>query len=389
MNFYNVSITGIGTLSALGTKQNDILKVLHQEKSLPIPTEKKALSQWVQDPRMFQCPDFETPKKFRHLPTPHKMSYYTLKEALEDSGLTKRADFKKLRGCVIWGGSTCDLSGGESYYQKASSQNKKDLLHSNLDHISHFLSLVLRQEYGANLKPHLTVLAACSTSHHAISLGAMLIEQGEVDFVMVGASDAISLTTFSGFNALQNISPERKCKSLDQKRDGLVFGEGSSCWVMEPLSGSSTPNKVYGKISQINFGLESYHMAIPDPTGIGHKRVISKMDLDNIDYVKVHGTATPQNDEIEIRALEESFEKLNLSHKVPLGALKPYIGHTMGACGLIENSLVLKMMEENILLPNLNLTEPIESNIFDLITKNTQKDIRKVLCLSAAGRDPG
>ena len=97
MNFNNVSITGIGTLSALGTKQNDILKVLHQEKSLPIPTEKKALSQWVQDPRMFQCPDFETPKKFRHLPTPHKMSYYTLKEALEDSGLTKRADFKKLR----------------------------------------------------------------------------------------------------------------------------------------------------------------------------------------------------------------------------------------------------------------------------------------------------
>src|SRR5210317_491698 len=125
MNFNNVSITGIGTISALGTELNHINEVLHQKRSLPIPTEKIALKKWAKDPRMFQCPDFEIPKKFRHLPTSHKMSLYTLKQALEDSGLPKRYDFKKLKGCVIWGGPTCVLSGGESYYQKSSSQNKK------------------------------------------------------------------------------------------------------------------------------------------------------------------------------------------------------------------------------------------------------------------------
>jgi 3-oxoacyl-[acyl-carrier-protein] synthase-1 len=50
--------------------------------------------------------------------------------------------------------------------------------------------------------------------------------------------------------------------------------------------------------------------------------------------IKTHGTASLLNDEAESTGMRQVFAELP-----PLCALKPFIGHTFGACGL--NELVL------------------------------------------------
>jgi 3-oxoacyl-[acyl-carrier-protein] synthase I len=60
----------------------------------------------------------------------------------------------------------------------------------------------------------------------------------------------------------------------------------------------------------------------------------AQLNADEIIAVKAHGTASLSNDEAEAAGLRQVFNQLP-----PLCALKPRIGHTLGACGLAELAL--------------------------------------------------
>jgi 3-oxoacyl-[acyl-carrier-protein] synthase-1 len=65
----------------------------------------------------------------------------------------------------------------------------------------------------------------------------------------------------------------------------------------------------------------------------------------DIAAVKVHGTASLSNDESESAGLQQLFAPLP-----PLAALKPFIGHTLGACGLNELVLFCAALEAGFLV---------------------------------------
>jgi len=76
----------------------------------------------------------------------------------------------------------------------------------------------------------------------------------------------------------------------------------------------------------------------------------SNLQADEIDYISAHATATLQGDVEEADAIREIF-----GDRVPVSSLKGHMGHTLGASGAIELIATLKMMEQNIIYPTLNL----------------------------------
>ena len=96
-----------------------------------------------------------------------------------------------------------------------------------------------------------------------------------------------------------------------------------------------------------------------------------------IDYISVHGTATPFNDEMESKALELS----GLS-QVPVNSFKGYWGHTLGAAGIIESIASISSLKNNILFRSAGfetLGVPVALNV---ITANQPAKIN--ICLKTA-----
>src|SRR6185436_17408018 len=64
-----------------------------------------------------------------------------------------------------------------------------------------------------------------------------------------------------------------------------------------------------------------------------------------VDVIKAHGTGTVANDIAEGQALLQVFE----GRVPPLTSLKPYTGHTLGACGVLEAIVALACLKEGFM----------------------------------------
>jgi 3-oxoacyl-[acyl-carrier-protein] synthase II len=76
----------------------------------------------------------------------------------------------------------------------------------------------------------------------------------------------------------------------------------------------------------------------------------AKIAPSDMDLISAHATGTKMGDVIEAQAIHRIYGESAL-----VTALKSYMGHTMGTCGVIETMLVLYMMEQGVVAPTLNL----------------------------------
>jgi 3-oxoacyl-[acyl-carrier-protein] synthase-1 len=138
------------------------------------------------------------------------------------------------------------------------------------------------------------------------------------------------VTGFQSFKALSS----GRCKPFDAARDGLTLGEGAATIILGITNENSLPdNCITVKAGAISN--DASHISGPSRTGEGLYRAIMRtlegVDTANLAFINAHGTATPFNDEMEAIALSRAC----LEH-VPVNSFKGYIGHTLGAAGLIE-----------------------------------------------------
>ncbi|MNT10900.1 3-oxoacyl-[acyl-carrier-protein] synthase 2 [compost metagenome] len=69
-----------------------------------------------------------------------------------------------------------------------------------------------------------------------------------------------------------------------------------------------------------------------------------------IGYVNGHGTATEQGDIAETQATHALF-----GSRMPISSQKSYLGHTLGACGVLESWFSIEMLNRDWYAPTLNL----------------------------------
>lgn len=196
---------------------------------------------------------------------------------------------------------------------------------------------------------HAVVSAACASSAKVFGAAARALRAGLCDAAVVGGVDSLCHTTLQGFRALQLVSPDI-CRPADAARNGLSIGEAGGFALLTRDAGA-------GALALLGFGESSdaHHMSQPRPDAAG--AILSmRLALDSgglapssIDYVNLHGTATPANDAMEDRAVTQM-----LGTAVGCSSTKGWTGHTLGAAGILEAVIALLSVEHGFRPRSLN-----------------------------------
>jgi 3-oxoacyl-[acyl-carrier-protein] synthase-1 len=182
--------------------------------------------------------------------------------------------------------------------------------------------------------PAAVISCACASSAKAFASAARMIAAGACDAAIVGGADSLCLTTLYGFHALELLAPG-PCRPFDAERDGISIGEAAGFVLIERAE------RCRGAAGVLLLGIgessDAYHMSSPHPEGAGARlameRALAAAGLRPaaIDYLNLHGTATPIGDAAEDRAICSLF-----GNRTPCSSTKGQTGHTLGAAGITE-----------------------------------------------------
>ena len=180
--------------------------------------------------------------------------------------------------------------------------------------------------------PAYVISTACSSSAKALASARRLLRMGVCDLVIAGGVDSLCGLTVNGFSALESVS-SKVCQPFSLSRDGINIGEGAALFLL-----SQQQSEV--SLCGVGESSDAHHISAPDPEGKGAIAAMTlalqdaNIDAKAIDYLNLHGTATPQNDKMESLAVAEV-----LGGEVACSSTKPYTGHTLGAAGAIEAAI--------------------------------------------------
>jgi 3-oxoacyl-[acyl-carrier-protein] synthase II len=228
----------------------------------------------------------------------------------------------------------------------------------------------------------LAPMAACATGIWAIAQATFLIQSGQCQQVLTGATEAaITPLTLTGFQKMGAVA-KTGAYPFDLHREGLVLGEGGAMLILESAeSAKQRQAKVYGKILGFGLTTDAYHPNTPEPAGKSATAAIkqclerSHLTPKDIDYIHAHGTATQINDKIESKIIQSLFPQ-----SVPVSSTKGATGHTIGASGALGVAFCLMALQQQILPPCVGLKQPE----FDLnfVSEAHQTKVQRVLCFS-------
>jgi 3-oxoacyl-[acyl-carrier-protein] synthase-1 len=247
------------------------------------------------------------------------------------------------RVAVFLGTSTSGILSTELAYQRRDPETgalpdafRYETVH-NLDATTEFVRLLL-----GLTGPAMTVSTACSSSAKVFCLAERFIRLGLADAAVVGGVDSLCHTTLYGFSSLQLVAPDI-CRPFDTARRGLTIGEAAGFALLERGEGALRLVG-YGETS------DAHHMSTPHPDGDGARRAMldalarARISAGEIDYINLHGTATPANDRAEGRAVHGIF-----GAGTTCSSTKGVTGHTLGAAGITEAAIALISLEEDFL----------------------------------------
>lgn len=217
--------------------------------------------------------------------------------------------------------------------------------------------------------PVMTVSTGCTSGLDAVGYGLQLIEDGQADVVIAGASDApISPITVACFDAIKatstrNADPAHASRPFDRGRDGFVLGEGAAVLVLEELEHALDRGAyVYCEVGGFATFGNAYHMTGLTTEGVEMSRAIdsalrqARLNPEDVDYVNAHGSGTRQNDRHETAAVKRSLGAH--AYATPMSSIKSMIGHSLGAIGSLELVACALAIEHSMVPPTANYDEP-------------------------------
>ncbi|NWF51358.1 MAG: beta-ketoacyl-ACP synthase II, partial [Ignavibacteriaceae bacterium] len=268
------------------------------------------------------------------------------KQAIEDSGLNPDSltEEEKSKIGVLFGSG---IGGIETFYQQ-SIVNYKDgparvspffIPMLIPDIASGYISI----QYGFR-GPNYCIVSACATANNNMIDACLLIRNGLADVIVTGGSEAsVNEIGIAGFNSARalstrNDSPETASRPFDSTRDGFVMGEGGGCLILEEYERANKRGaKIYAELVGVGLSADAYHITAPHPEGTG---AVLSMEMaikdagikpEDIDYINMHGTATPLGDIGETKAVKKVFGEH--AYKMNLSSTKSMTGHLLGAAG--------------------------------------------------------
>ncbi len=213
--------------------------------------------------------------------------------------------------------------------------------------------------------PNYAVVSACASSTNAIIDAFDNIRLGKADIIVTGGSEAvISAAGLGGFNAMKALSernddPKTASRPFDKDRDGFVMGEGSGALILESLEHALARGaKIYCEIAGGGATADAHHITAPHPEGLGAKNVMhvalkdAGMNIEDINYINVHGTSTPLGDIAETKAILNVFG--DHAYNLNISSTKSMTGHCLGAAGALEALACIMAVTKDIIPPTIN-----------------------------------
>lgn len=387
-----VVVTGMGALTPIGNNLEKFWHALKEGKSGAAPITKfdteKFKAKFACELKGYNELDHFDSKEVRKYDKFSQYALVAVEEAVANAGI----DFEVLnkdRIGVIWGSG----NGGIQTFQD---QMKE---YCNGDGTPRFTpyfiprilvdiaSGIISIKYGlrgVNFCP----VSACATSNTAIIEAFNYIKWDKADMIVTGGSEAAineaSIGGFSSAKALstRNDSPETASRPFDISRDGFVMGEGAGALILEEYEHAIKRGAtILGEIVGGGMAADAYHLTGTHPEGAGAVLGMNEalreagISADEIDYINMHATSTPQGDISELIAARTVF---GTNSKVSISATKSMTGHLLGAAGAIEAIACIKALQTGLIPPTIN-TETIEPEFADLfhfpISKASAKEI--------------
>jgi 3-oxoacyl-[acyl-carrier-protein] synthase-1 len=356
-----VVVTGIGIVSCLGNNKEAVLDSLQQGRSGIKHNQSYVdigMRSHISGSVDINAEELIDRKLYRFMGDAAAYAYLSMKEAVEDSGLSEEqvSDFRT--GLVVGSG------GGSSEQQLESTDimREKGLRRVGPYRITRTMSSTVSACLATPFKikgVNYTISSACATSAHCIGHAAELIQLGKQDVVFAGGGEAEHWTMSHMFDAMgalstnYNETPEKASRAFDAARDGFVIAGGGAVLVIEELEHAKARGaKIYAELTGYGATSDGYDMVSPSGEGGARAMQMAMHGLEgSVDYINTHGTSTPAGDVSELRAIKNVF-----GDAVPtLNSTKSLSGHSLGAAGAQEAIYSLLMMENDFIAASANV----------------------------------
>ncbi len=364
-----VVITGIGTINPLGNTIEEYFSNLEQGLSGAAPITHfdatKFKTKFACEVKNFDPNAHFDRKEVRRYDLFTQYALVAAEQAVVDAALPLESLDKERCG-VIW---SSGIGGVKSFFDEcvgyAEGGNTPRFSpffvpRMIIDIAAGFISM----KYGF-MGPNYAVVSACASSNHAMINAMEQIRYGRADLVVTGGSDAtVNEVTIGSFNAMQALSTrneeyEHASSPFDKDRDGFVVGEGAGAFVFEELEHAKARGaKIYCEVVGGGYSADAYHFTAPHPEGLGAIKSMrdalrdGAVDPSEIDYINVHGTATPLGDVAELKALKGLFG--DDLYRINISSTKSMHGHLLGATGAIEALACVMAITRGIVPPTIN-----------------------------------
>lgn len=367
-----VVVTGMGALTPLGLNMATTWQGLISGQSgidyITLCDREPLEVKFAGEVKGFDPTNYLDRKEARRMDRFAQLAVAASREALAASGLqindTNQHDIAVVVGSGIGGLTTLF-------------EQTKILLEKGPTRVSPFLAPMMISDMAAaqisitlGIKGlNLCTTSACSSSADAIGVAAELIRRGDAVAALAGGSESIinpiGITAFSALKAVsfRNDAPKEASRPFDAARDGFVISEGACLLVLENLEHARQRGaNILAELVAYGATADAYHMTQPDGAGSGAIRAmqmaLSKGGLQptDIDYINAHGTSTPLNDKTETLAIKAVFGEH--ARRVPISSTKSMTGHLIGAAGAVEAAVCVMTIQNGIIPPTINLTNP-------------------------------
>jgi len=397
MELKRVVVTGIGAITPIGNTLpefwENLIKGVSGAANITRFDASKFKTQFACEVKNYNPDNYFDKKESKRLDYYAQFAIIATAEAMKDSNL----DLEKInhnKAGVIWGSG---IGGIETLTQEV----KEYVKGGEIPKFSPFFIPKMISDIAAghismkyNFKgPNFTTVSACASATNAIIDAFNYIRLNKAEIMITGGSEAsVNETALGGFTSMKAIStrnddPKTASRPFDRDRDGFVMGDGGAAIILEEYEHAKKRGaKIYAELVGGGLSADAYHLTAPHPEGDGAKLVMenaledAEMNLEEVDYINVHGTSTPLGDIAEPLAIKRVFG--DHAYKLSISATKSMTGHLLGAAGAIEAVASILAIKYGIVPPTINqfnLDPNIDSKLDFTFNQAKERDIKVAL----------
>ena len=369
MELKRVVVTGLGALTPIGSNITDFRKALFEGVSgadmITRFDASKFKTRFACEVKNYDPLDYFDRKVARRLDQYAQFALISADEAIKDAGLEPEKLNTDRIGVIMSSG----IGGLQTFEQEMDTFSKGDgSPHFNPFFIPKMISDIasghISMKYGFR-GPNYGTVAACATATMSLANAFDHIRLGRATVMVAGGSEAsISHSGVGGFNAMHAIStrnddPKTASRPFDVDRDGFVMGDGSGTLILEEYEHAKARGaKIYCEVAGAGMTADAHHLTAPHPEGLGAANVMkfaledAGLKPEDVDYINVHGTATPLGDISEPKAIINVFGEH--AYKLSISSTKSMHGHLLGAAGAVESIASIFAMQDSMIPPTIN-----------------------------------